>query len=284
MIKARFWVYLTPCARWCITGRLYHQNILGTCKGQAWGRATLLCFAGSKWKHMNHGKQEVTQRLRREALISSFKTKEWPREFGQWILVERVYASTLCSKEQVGEEPRQLRQQGPQAGRPSPVGLASFCGPRRTSSSCKPLTHFQVHAPKFIVQRPYEPLRKIHVSLPSLKIPKNLLQFLSLYVLFVHFSTNEKPLGELFVNLCSEARWKRPWTLSLEEEYHHRWMCHLALCGDTLFSSPREAWRSTWHRWGATHCTLEAWGVHEACPCGTNRNGTRRSHPFDLDT
>jgi hypothetical protein len=27
-------------------------------------------------------------KLRREALISSFKTKEWPRVVGQWILVE----------------------------------------------------------------------------------------------------------------------------------------------------------------------------------------------------
>jgi hypothetical protein len=58
---------------------------------------------------MNHGRQEVTQRLWREALISSFKTKEWPREFGRWILMEHEDTRTQRSKEQV-EEPKKLGQ------------------------------------------------------------------------------------------------------------------------------------------------------------------------------
>jgi hypothetical protein len=33
-------------------------------------------------------------KLRREALISSFKTKEWSREFGRWILVEHENTGT----------------------------------------------------------------------------------------------------------------------------------------------------------------------------------------------
>jgi hypothetical protein len=47
-------------------------------------------------------------KLRREALISSFKTKEWPREFGRWIPVEHEDTKTYCSKEPEGEESRQL--------------------------------------------------------------------------------------------------------------------------------------------------------------------------------
>jgi hypothetical protein len=53
--------------------------------------------------------------LRREALISSFKTNEWSSEFGRWILVEHENTKTKCRKKQVGERSRQMGQQGPQA-------------------------------------------------------------------------------------------------------------------------------------------------------------------------
>jgi hypothetical protein len=50
---------------------------------------------------------EMVMSSSREALISPFKIKEWPREFGRWILVEHEDTRTLCNKEQVGEEPWQ---------------------------------------------------------------------------------------------------------------------------------------------------------------------------------
>jgi hypothetical protein len=74
---------------------------------------------------------------------------------------------------------------GTQAGQPSPVGLAPLFGPRHPSSSGKPLIRLQVHAPKFIVQRPYEPLRKMHASLSSLKNPRKFVTILVLPYTFL---------------------------------------------------------------------------------------------------
>jgi hypothetical protein len=93
---------------------------------------------------------------------------------------------------------------GTQDDRPGPVGLASFLVPRCPSSLRKPLIHLEVHAPKFIVQKSYDQLRKTCASLPSQKIPNNSLQIVPHF--FVHFSTEEKPSGELFVNLCTKAQ------------------------------------------------------------------------------
>jgi hypothetical protein len=74
---------------------------------------------------------------------------------------------------------------GTQDDRPGPVGLASFLVPRCPSSLRKPLIHLEVHAPKFIVQKSYDQLRKICASLPSQKIPNNSLQIVPHF--FVHF-------------------------------------------------------------------------------------------------
>jgi hypothetical protein len=95
------------------------------------------------------------------------------------------------------------------SGRPGPL-----FGPRCASSSGKPLAHFQIYAPKFIVQRPHEPLRKIHASLPSLKIPENLLQFLSFHIRFCAFSLLARNPRESFWWICA--------TRHNEKDHEHR--------------------------------------------------------------
>jgi hypothetical protein len=98
---------------------------------------------------------------------------------------------------------------------PRPVDLPFLFSPRRSSFSGKPLIHLQVHALESIVQRPYEPLRKIHASLPSLKIPENSLQLLPLHILSLCILYQQETPGRVVCEFVQRGAMKKAMNIVL---------------------------------------------------------------------